>query len=76
MFVVVRGSRIHPLGVFSGFHTNQNSDFVLGNNSKCKMILIENAQYRSLFSVKAATQDPEQVRLPSRILFQCVGLLS
>ena len=55
MFLVVKGTRIHPLGVVSGFHTNQN--FVVGNNSKFKTILIENAQYRSLFSVKAVTQD-------------------
>jgi hypothetical protein len=41
----------------SGFHTNQNSDFVVGNNSNFKMILIENARYRSLFSVKVATQE-------------------
>jgi len=57
MFLLVKGTRIHPLGMVSGFHTNQNSDFVVGNNSNFKMILIENARYRSLFSVKAATQE-------------------
>jgi hypothetical protein len=57
MFLLVKGTRIHPLGMVSGFHTTQNSDFIVGNNSNFKMILIENAQYRSLLSVKAVTQE-------------------
>ena len=50
------------------FHTNQNSDFVVGNNSKFKMILIENANIEVSFpSRKQHKINIEQVGLPIQI---------